>query len=48
MLSIRSRGFAEIVAQSCSVKSVFLEILENSQKNTCAKIFFLIKLLAEV
>ena len=29
-----------------SVKKVFLEILQNSQENTCAKVSFLIKLQA--
>ena len=27
----------------CSVKKVFLEILQNSQENTCARVSFLIK-----
>ena len=30
----------EAVAQTCSVKKVFLEISQNSQENTCARIFF--------
>ena len=30
--------------QRCSVKNVFLEILQNSQKTTCARALFLIKL----
>ena len=34
----------EAVAQRCSVKKVFLEILQNSQENTCARVSFLIKL----
>ena len=34
------------VAQRCSVKKVFLEISLNSQKNTCARVSFLIKLQA--
>ena len=34
----------EAVAQRCSVKMVFLEIPQNSQKNTCARVSFLIKL----
>ena len=34
---------AQTVAQTCSVKKVFLEISQNSQENTCAKAFFLIK-----
>ena len=32
----------------CSVKNVFLEISQNSQKNTCARDSFLIKSLAQV
>ena len=34
----------EAVAQTCSVKKVFLEISQNPQENTCAKVSFLIKL----
>ena len=30
----------------CSVKKVFLEILQNSQENTCVRVSFLIKLQA--
>ena len=30
-------------AQSCSVKKVFLEIWQNSQENTCARVSFLKK-----
>ena len=33
----------EAVAQRYSVKKVFLEISENSQENTCARVSFLIK-----
>ena len=36
----------EAVAQSCSVKKVFLEISQNSQENTCVRVSFLIKLQA--
>ena len=32
----------EAVARRCSVKKVFLEISQNSQKNTCARVSFLI------
>ena len=32
--------FVEAVARRCSVRKVFLEILQNSQENTCARIFF--------
>ena len=31
---------AEVVAQRCSVKKVFLEIPQNSQENTCARVSF--------
>ena len=34
----------EAVVRRCSVKWVFLEISQNSQKNTCARASFLIKL----
>ena len=30
--------FSEPVAQRCSVKEVFLEILQNSQESTCARV----------
>ena len=36
----------EAVFQRCCVKKVFLNILPNSQKNTCARVSFLIKLQA--
>ena len=35
----------EAVVQRCSVKKVFLEISENSQENTCARVsYFEIKI----
>ena len=34
--------FTEAVAQRCSVKKVFLEISQNSQENTCARVSLLI------
>ena len=37
----------EAVAQRCSVNKMFLEISQNSQENTCARLSFLIKLQAE-
>ena len=37
---------SEAVARRCSVKKVFLEISQNSQENTCARVSFLIKLQA--
>ena len=36
----------EAVSQKCSVKKLFLEISQNSQENTCARVSFLIKLQA--
>ena len=33
----------EAVARRCSVKKVFLEISQNSQEDTCARVSFLIK-----
>ena len=33
--------FLEAVIQRCSVKTVFLEISQNSQENTCARVSFL-------
>ena len=39
-------SYSEAVVQRCSVKKVFLEIAQNSQENTCARDFFLIKLKA--
>ena len=36
----------EAVVQRCSVKKVFLEIPQNSQENTCARVSFLKKLQA--
>ena len=35
---------SESVVRRCSVKKVFLEILQNSQENACARVSFLIKL----
>ena len=39
--------WTEAVVWRCSVKKMFLEILQNSQENTCAKVSFLIKLQVE-
>ena len=36
----------EEIAQTCSVKKVFLEIRKNSQENTCARVSISIKLQA--
>ena len=41
----RSRAFSEAFARRCSVKKVFLEISQNSQENTCARVSFLMELL---
>ena len=38
---------AEAVARRCSVRKVFLEIPQNTQENTCARISFLIELQAQ-
>ena len=35
---------SEAVARRCSVKKMFLEISQNSQENTCARVSFSIKL----
>ena len=39
---------SEAVSRRCSVKRVFLEIWQNSQKNICARVSFLIKLQAQL
>ena len=36
--------FLEAVVRRCSVKKVFLEISQNSQETTCARVSFLIEL----
>ena len=36
--------FWEVVVRRCYVKKVLLEISQNSQENTCARVSFLIKL----
>ena len=41
-----SFAMTEAVVRRCSVEKVFLEILQNSQENTCARASFLIKLQA--
>ena len=38
----------EAFVQRCSVKKVFIEILQNLQDNTCIRVYFLIKLQALV
>ena len=42
--SIFKAWLLEAVAQSCSVKKVFLGISQNSQENTCARFSFFWKL----
>ena len=37
---------SEAVAQRCSIKKLLLEISQNSQENTCARVSFLTKLQA--
>ena len=39
-------GKKEAIAQRCSVNKLLLEISQNSQENTCARVSFLIKLQA--
>ena len=36
--------YAKSVVQRCSVQKVFVEISQDSQENTCARVSFLIKL----
>ena len=43
-LKLNNSNKSEAVAQTCYVKKVFLEILQNSQENTCARVSVLIKL----
>ena len=38
--------YKEAVIQRCSVEKIFLEISQNSQENTSARVSFLIKLQA--
>ena len=47
LMIIATVGFLEAVAWRCSVKKVFLGILQNSQKSTCVSVSFSIKLQAE-
>ena len=39
----KTQVIIEAVVQRCSVRKVFLEILQNSQENTSARVSFLIK-----
>ena len=40
------KKISEASVQACSVKKMFLQVLQNSQENTCARVSFLIKLQA--
>ena len=44
--NVMSLRMTEAVVRKCSVKKVFLEISQNTQKSTCARVPFLIKLQA--
>ena len=46
-MSVKIQMIIEAVVQRWSVKKVFLEILQNSQENTCTWVSFLIKLKTE-
>ena len=47
MIPEQPRSFyKKAVVQRCSVKKAFLEISQNSQENTCARVSFLIKMQA--
>ena len=46
LLQFKWKWISEAVAQRCSVKKVLLEISQNLQENTCARVSFLIKLQA--
>ena len=37
--------YTEALAQKCSVKKLFLEISQNSQEKTCARVFFFNKVI---
>ena len=37
---LKSYFYTEVVAESCSVKKMFLEIWQNSQESTCGRVFF--------
>ena len=40
------RFIKEAVVWTCSVEKAFIDILQNSQENTCARVSFIIKLQA--
>ena len=43
VISDNQMTLSEEVAQSCSVKKVFLEISLNSQESTCVRVSFFLK-----
>ena len=47
ILKGKNKHVSKAVVQRCSVRKVFLEILQNSQESTCAKVSLLIKLQAQ-
>ena len=44
IMVVFAKTFIAAVVQMCFVKKMFLEISQNSQENTCARVSFLIKL----
>ena len=46
MEDVSNAKITDAVARKCSVKKVFLEVSQNSQENTSARVSFLIKLQA--
>ena len=46
LLSTHVRCIIEAATRGVLYKKVFLEISQNSQENTCARVYFLIKLQA--
>ena len=46
MINLSNLFSSQAVAQRCSVKKVFLEISQNSQESTCARLSFLVMLQA--
>ena len=47
MECLKKSDAVEAVARRCSIKKVLLEISQSSQKNTCVRATFLIKVQAE-
>ena len=46
-ISQKTAAFLESVVRRCSIKQVFFKISQNSKKNTCSRVSFLIELQAE-